>query len=120
MRVFNDFKNVLNVELHLQENIYSPGWFWLTIHSALATKDKSIKILIEKYKFSDKCVTVFGDNTNDLKMFSAANRAIAVSNAAKEVKVKADQIIGSNEDDSVVKFIMNENNISYELSGYEN
>lgn len=48
---------------------------------------------------------VFGDNLNDLSMFSAATMAVAVANAYDEVKNAADEVIGPNSADSVARFI---------------
>lgn len=96
------------VELHLIENQYSPGWFWLTAHDYRATKDQGIKMLLDRLGISPKELTVFGDNANDIKMFKLAGRAIAVSNATDELKSYATGIIGSNEDDSVIKYIVQE------------
>jgi hypothetical protein len=52
----------------------------------------------------DKLV-VFGDNLNDVRMFKMAARAVAVENASDEIKQYATEIIGPNEDDSVVKYV---------------
>jgi len=92
------------VELHLIENIYNPGWFWLTIHNKNASKDIAAKALCEKHGFDN--LTVFGDNHNDISMFKIADNAIAVSNAEDELKQVATEIIESNEDDAVIKFIL--------------
>ena len=48
---------------------------------------------------------VFGDQINDIKMFRIAARAVAVANAHPDVKRHATHVIGSNEEDSVVKYI---------------
>jgi hypothetical protein len=42
---------------------------------------------------------------NDLGMFKIAGRAIAVSNAIPEVKRAAHEIIGSNDNDSVIAYL---------------
>jgi len=94
------------IEVHLMENQYSPGWYWLTIHDCKATKDQAISILLKQYGFRLNDLTVFGDNTNDIKMFKLARNKIAVSNAKPELKKYATRIIGTNEEDSVVKYIM--------------
>jgi Cof subfamily protein (haloacid dehalogenase superfamily) len=93
------------IELHLFENIYSPGWYWLMVQDYRATKDQAISILMSNSGLTDRPLVVFGDNLNDLKMFSIANEAIAVGNAVTNLKEKATKIIGSNDDDSVAKFI---------------
>ena len=94
-----------SVETHLFENQYSPGWHWLTVHDRRATKDQAIKTLTKSYGLAAAKIVVFGDHCNDLKMFAAADLAVAVGNAQVEVKACADLIFGTNEEDSVVKFI---------------
>jgi len=106
MQIKDIFKD--QVELHLMENQYSPGWYWLTAHDYRATKDQGIKIVIDRLGISSDKLTVFGDNANDIKMFKLAAKAIAVNNATSELKSYASEIIGSNEEDSVVKYIAHE------------
>ncbi|MDC8002702.1 HAD family hydrolase [Aureisphaera galaxeae] len=93
-------------ELHLFENMYSRGWFWLTVHSARATKSNAIAHILEHYNLSEKHLTVFGDGMNDLPMFELAHTAVAMSNAQETVKQKADVIIGNNNEDSVAKYLV--------------
>lgn len=94
-----------SVETHLFENQYFPGWHWLTVHDCRATKDQAIKTLTKNYGLGESEIVVFGDHINDLKMFDAADYAVAVGNAQAEVKARADTIIGTNEEDSVARFI---------------
>ena len=94
------------IESYAFENAYSPGWYWLTVHDRRATKARAIRILMNDLGFPLKGLTVFGDNLNDIQMFDLAPRAIAVDNAVDALKARATQIIGTNEDDSVVDFIM--------------
>lgn len=93
------------VETHVFENRYSPGWHWLTVHDRRATKDQAIRIVINEWGLEGSELVVFGDNINDLKMFRLADRAIAVENAIEQVKAAATEVIGSNSEDSVVRFI---------------
>jgi hypothetical protein len=94
-----------SVETHLIENQYSPGWYWLTIHDYRATKDQAIQTLLENYGLKQSEIVVFGDQINDIKMFKIATRAIAVANAEPKVQHHATLVIGSNTEDSVVKYI---------------
>lgn len=103
LRVRDRFEG--SVEIHLFENRYSPGWYWLTIHDARATKDQAIAALRGRYDLADCDLVVFGDHMNDVKMFRSATHAIAVSNAHPEVKRYATRVVGSNAEDSVVRFI---------------
>lgn len=50
-------------------------------------------------------IVVFGDNRNDLSMMSIADHSVAVANAYDEVKAQADEVIGCNDEDAVVKWI---------------
>jgi Cof subfamily protein (haloacid dehalogenase superfamily) len=93
------------VETHLIENPYSPGWYWLTVHDCRATKDQAIRVLAESCGLAGGELVVFGDQSNDIKMFRTADRAVAVANAAEGLKRHATQVIGSNQEDSVVKYI---------------
>lgn len=93
------------VQIQFFENEYSPGWYWLTIHDRRASKDQAITLLRERYGLLGSTIFAFGDNQNDLSMFGQADHAIAVANATDEVKARATEVIGSNLDDSVVKFL---------------
>jgi 5-amino-6-(5-phospho-D-ribitylamino)uracil phosphatase len=48
---------------------------------------------------------VFGDDVNDLGMFRIATRALATANARPELKRIAHEVIGTNGEDSVVRWI---------------
>jgi Cof subfamily protein (haloacid dehalogenase superfamily) len=94
-----------HVEIHLFENQYSPGWFWLTVHDRRATKDQAIRSMMDTYGLVGHELVVFGDQTNDIKMFRIASEAVAVANAHPEAKRYATRVIGSNDEDSVVQYI---------------
>ncbi len=55
-------------------------------------------------------IVVFGDNYNDIDMLEKVGVGVVVKNAKPKVKDVADCIIGTNEEDSVIKYI--EENIS--------
>jgi len=84
------------------ENGYSPGWFWLTLHDRRATKDQAVRELLELTGVAPSDLVVFGDHWNDITMFQIA---IAVANAADELKAHATELIGTNDDDAVAKYI---------------
>jgi len=94
------------VVTHYFENAYSPGWYWVTVHDRRATKDQAIKALMERYGLAGAELVVFGDQENDVGMFEVADRAIAVANAAEEIKMRATAVIGSNEEDSVAGYLL--------------
>lgn len=99
-------KDIKGINVAYYFDQYTGGWL-MEIFADGASKSAAMNFLKE-YTKADETVA-FGDNLNDLAMLHAADRAVAVSNAACEVKAIADVIIGNNNDDSVVKFIAKEN-----------
>jgi 5-amino-6-(5-phospho-D-ribitylamino)uracil phosphatase len=102
-----DSKRIDAVEMHLFENRYSPGWYWLTVHDKRASKEQAVRTLMDMEGLSDRPLVVFGDEVNDLKLFDIASESVAVANAGPHIRSRAKHVIGSNEEDSVVKFIRN-------------
>ncbi|NDI36234.1 HAD-IIB family hydrolase [Chengkuizengella sediminis] len=96
-----------HVEVYLKENPFTKGWFWLTVHDKKATKEHAIHYLLKEYGVNKEQLTVFGSKTSDLNMFKIAKNRIAVSNAKPELKEAATKVIGSNNEDSVVNYILN-------------
>ena len=84
-------------------DIYS-GEQWFEIHPARATKADSV-LELKKMLNCDR-VICFGDAKNDLSMFSLADECYAVANADPELKKMATAVIGSHEDDSVAKWLL--------------
>ncbi|MBQ8786519.1 MAG: HAD family hydrolase [Oscillospiraceae bacterium] len=85
------------------KDIYS-GNQWLEILPKDATKANAA-LELKKHFGCDRLV-VFGDGTNDIQMFEAADECYAVANASSQLKALADSIIGSNNEDSVARFIL--------------
>ncbi len=95
------------IETHQYENQYDPGWYWLTVHDRRASKDQAICELKKNFGLEEKRTVVFGDNRNDISMFKYADHAVAVANAQPEARQHAHEVIGSNEDDAVVRYLAN-------------
>ena len=85
------------------KDIYS-GNQWLEILPNCATKANAA-LELKKHFGCDRLV-VFGDGMNDIQMFEAADECYAVANASSQLKASADGVIGSNNEDSVAKFIL--------------
>ncbi|MFW5870354.1 MAG: HAD hydrolase family protein [Candidatus Sumerlaeota bacterium] len=95
-----------HIRIQYFEDIYLRGWKWLMIHHHRATKDRAIDALIaSRPELADRPLVVFGDHDNDIPMFRRADYAVALKNAQDNVKAEADEIIGSNDADSVALFI---------------
>ncbi|MDE6339278.1 MAG: HAD family hydrolase [Muribaculaceae bacterium] len=74
-----------------------------------ATKANAVRSMKERTGVNR--VVAFGDNLNDIPMLKAADVAVAVENALPEVKEIADIVIGPNTDDSVARFIYEDQGI---------
>lgn len=96
------------INIHVRENYYFPGWYWLMILDRKATKDQAIRALLEECNMDDRELVVFGDHQSDIPMFKIAHRCVAVENAIDEVKSLATTIADSHQHDGVVKFLESE------------
>ena len=76
---------------------------WLEIIPKAASKSNAIKKLAEILS-CDKIVA-FGDGLNDIDMFELSTEAYAVSNAVEPLKEIATDVILSNEEDAVAKWL---------------
>ncbi|GAB3841179.1 HAD hydrolase family protein [Dactylosporangium cerinum] len=85
----------------LAEDIYAAGQWWLELTAC--TKAAAVAAL--KAEVVAATVTCFGDQLNDLPMFAVADTALAVANAAPEVRAAATRVIGANTDDGVARWI---------------
>jgi len=93
------------ISLYFAEDVSRKGYYWLQAYHQEANKANMVKLLAQYLKLPMKNVVVFGDYMNDLGMFNIAGRAIAVSNAIPEVKRAAHEIIGSNNNGSVIDYL---------------
>lgn len=104
--VTEKLKKVRGVSFAFYADTYSDDWL-LEIFSEKSSKASSAEE-VKKIINADS-ITAFGDNYNDILMLKRADRAVAVRNAVQELKDLADFVIGTNDEDSVVKFIESEN-----------
>ena len=88
------------------EDVYRKGMWFIEVTSRFANKALAAKRL--KELTSADRIVAFGDNHNDLPLFSVADLKIAVENATDEVKAAADLIIPANTDDGVAKYLLEE------------
>ena len=87
-------------------DVYKPDEVWYEVFSSRAGKDKAV-LQLKEITGADEIVS-FGDNGNDLPMFSVSDRCYAVENAIDLVKEGADAVIGSNDSYGVTEFIEGE------------
>lgn len=101
--LYNEIKDIPNISIAKYRDVYNDKVYILEIYDASCSKANAINYLKYKYKF-DKIIC-FGDNSNDIPMFEISDESYAVENSVDELKKKATKIIGSNNSDSVAKYI---------------
>ncbi len=102
--LYKGLSNVAGISCAFYKDIYAEDLWYLEVFSNKATKyNASIEI---KKKYGFDTLVGYGDSLNDVPLFKACDKCFAVSDACDELKAIADSVIGSNEEDSVVKHIM--------------
>ena len=87
-------------------DIFDPQSGILELYASGTSKSAAIATLASRVG-ADR-VVVFGDNRNDIDMMQHATHAVAVAGAVPETKAAASEIIGSNDADSVARWIEND------------
>lgn len=86
----------------LQQELYRPEYF-LEIMPKKASKAEAIRKLKEIWQ-CDRVVS-FGDAVNDIPMFEISDACYAVANAVPELKACATDVICSNDEDGVARWL---------------
>ncbi len=103
--IYQRVKDDPELSCFLQKDNYSDA-YWFSIYPKCATKAAAIQKL-QKQLGCDRLV-VFGDSVNDISMCQIADESCAVANATEELKEAATQIIGSNMENSVARWIQSD------------
>ena len=91
------------VSVSYYQDVYEPEIWYIEMSAPNASKYHGIRRL--KELTGAKRVVGFGDNLNDLPLFSACDYKIAVGNAADVLKEQADLIIGCNTENAVAEYL---------------
>lgn len=94
-----------NLRMEYYRDIYKKDCFFLELCSGEASKHTAVDELRNSYGFEK--IVGFGDNYNDIPLLEACDEFYAVENAVDALKEKATGIIGSNIDDGVAKWLLN-------------
>ena len=100
--IYNEIQKKEGVISCFYADNYTDCNFLETMNSSIS---KGISALDIKRLTNADRIVAFGDNLNDIPLFEVADEAYAVSNAHMELKNRATDIIGSNDEDAVVRFI---------------
>ncbi len=101
--VFDLFSKDARYRCTMQQELYRPE-YWCEIMPAAASKANAIRKLKDMWDCSR--IVSFGDAVNDIPMFEISDESYAVANAVDELKAIATGIIGSNEDDGVAEWLL--------------
>jgi len=83
---------------------YDTKTWYVEVFSNKASKYHATMYIKEKHNF--KKIIGFGDNLNDIPLFAACDVCLAPINAHEEIKRAANEIIDSNENDGVAKWLL--------------
>lgn len=101
--------NYINfVKDHIDESINAveAGEHWIDATNKTVNKGVALQVLMDKYAVKNDEIVVFGDYFNDLEMIKLAKYSYVVENGANALKELAYEVIGTNEDDSVINKIL--------------
>lgn len=101
--IYDEIKEDPGLHIEYYKDIYSEDLWYLEVNAVTASKAESVKYVKEQGGYDH--AVVFGDNYNDLSMFQVADEKIAVGNARDAVKEAADQVIETNAEDGVVRYL---------------
>ena len=77
----------------------------ILITSKLATKEHAVAELLKLIDVEKKDAVGVGDGHNDVELFRAVGRKVAMGNAVSELKEAADEVIGDINQDGFAKFL---------------
>lgn len=92
--------------VHSAANFYWPGWTEITIQHKDAVKGAAIPALLAACGRPGVDVVVCGDHLNDLSMFAVAAHSIAPANAHPEILECATEVVGTNDEDGIVRYLL--------------
>jgi Cof subfamily protein (haloacid dehalogenase superfamily) len=92
---------------HFGESVYiaQTTRTFLEITDKMASKGHGLNFAMEKLSLKSEEVIAFGDEENDLPMFTVVGFSVAPSNAKEQVKARADMVVGSNAENGVAVFL---------------
>ncbi|QWA10845.1 HAD-IIB family hydrolase [Sodalis ligni] len=108
VKLRNDFEALPGIHCLLNRDVYHPqkDIFFMNVLNADCSKASAIHHLKKLVNASE--VVAFGDNLNDIPMLMAADRCYVTENGIPQAKEIATGVIGSCDEDAVVRFIERE------------
>jgi len=94
----------LDVTSMITNDIYARDEWWVELYGAGVSKGAAVKKL--KEMLGAGRTVCFGDGSNDLPMFRCCDEAYAMSDSVEVLKVNATAVIGSNQEDAVARWLL--------------
>lgn len=92
--------------VYCAQNYYCPGWTEVQVQHRAAEKGLAVPALLAACDAVGAEVVACGDHLNDLGLFAAATHSIAPANAHPTVLANATEIVGANDEDGVVRHLL--------------
>jgi hydroxymethylpyrimidine pyrophosphatase-like HAD family hydrolase len=92
--------------VYCAQNYYCPGWTEVQVQHRAAEKGAAVPALLAACGAAGTDVVACGDHLNDLGLFAAATHSIAPANAHPTVLASATVVVGSNDEDGVVRHLL--------------
>lgn len=101
-RTMLDFREKLPDEIFQKYNVATSDKTLIEINSRTASKGNALKELATELGIKNEEIMIFGDQRNDISMFSEPEfKKIAMGNAIEEIKEKADFVTRTNNHDGI-------------------
>lgn len=84
---------------------------WYKFTKKNTTKENAITYICDYCNILKESIIAFGDDYADIGMLKLCGLGIAMGNAIQDVKVNADDVIGTNEEDGIAEYLMRKFNI---------
>ncbi len=101
--VIKDFGS--KISIHIMKDYYIPNQYFLEFSHPFASKKGGLKLWAKHMGVETDDICIFGDNLNDLGLFEVGGKKIAVSNSHEDILKLADEVVGSNNEDGVAKYM---------------
>jgi hydroxymethylpyrimidine pyrophosphatase-like HAD family hydrolase len=82
-----------------------PGHRDIHITNKVATKEQAVAELRSRIGVEARDCYGFGDAMNDIHLFNAVGRKVAMGNATKELKARADEVIAPVSEDGLAAYL---------------
>lgn len=101
--VVEDLRAGVECQVMFYHDIVDPTIGLLEVYASGCTKANAVCRLARE--LGARRIVTFGDNRNDIPMLSVATVGVAMGNAFPEVKAAATDVTGTNDEDSVARWI---------------